>query len=70
MVLNTEAVAQRCFVKKWSYKFRKIHRKKPVIESLKEDTLAQFSCEFSEICKKHKYTKPPVAYSVNTALNY
>ena len=53
MVLNTEAVAQKCFVKKCSYKFRKIHRKKPAIVSL-QDTgffLAQvFSCEFWEIC--------------------
>ena len=33
--------------KQWSYKFWKIRRKKPVIESLKEETLAQvFSCEF------------------------
>ena len=38
--------------KQWSYKFWKIRRKKPVIESLKEETLAQvFSCEFWEICK-------------------
>ena len=52
MVLNTEAVAQRCFEKKRSVKFQKIHRKKPVIESLKGEILAQaFSCEFWEICR-------------------
>ena len=40
--------------KQWSYKFWKIRRKKPVIESLKEETLAQvFSCEFWEICKNN-----------------
>ena len=34
-------------VKKWSFKFEKIHRKKRVIESLKGEILAQvFSCEF------------------------
>ena len=41
MFLYTETVAQRWFLKNWSYKFWKIHRKKPVIESLQEDTLAQ-----------------------------
>ena len=52
MVLNTEAVAQRCLVRKCSYKFRKIHRKKPVIESFKGETPTQvFSGKFWEICK-------------------
>ena len=46
MVVNTEAAAQTCFEKRWSHKFAKIHRKKPVIESPKEGTLAQvFYCE-------------------------
>ena len=58
MVLNAEAVAQRCYVKKWSYKFRNIYRKKLVIESLKEETLAPvFSCEFWEICKNTFFIK-------------
>ena len=52
MALNAEAVAQTCFVNKVVLKFRKIHRKKPMIESLKEQTLAQvFSFEFCEIYK-------------------
>ena len=47
MVLNTEAVAQRCFVKKVVLQISKNAQEKPVIQSLKEDTLAQvFSCEF------------------------
>ena len=56
-----EAVAQRCFVKRWSLKFCKIHRKTPVPGSVQVfsfeacnfiwgETLAQvFSCEFYEI---------------------
>ena len=32
--LYSEAVARRCFVKKCSKNFRKIHRKAPVPESL------------------------------------
>ena len=51
----TEAVVQRCFVKKCSWKFRKFYRKTSVPESLfykvaKRETQAQFfSCEFCEI---------------------
>ena len=33
-LLCSEPVTQRCFVKKCSKKFRKIHRKTPVPESL------------------------------------
>ena len=47
MVLNTEAGTRRCFVKKLSFKFQKIHRKKPVMETPKGEILTQvFSCEF------------------------
>ena len=47
MVLNTEAVPQRCFVKKVVLQILENSQEKPVIESLKEETLAQvFSCEF------------------------
>ena len=48
MVLNAEAVAERCFVKKVVLQISEnSQEKKPVIESLKEETLAQvFSCEF------------------------
>ena len=58
--------------KQWSYKFWKIRRKKPVIESLKEETLAQvFSCGFWRICKNtFFYRKRLVAASVSTPLNY
>ena len=72
MVLNREAVTRRCFVKKWSFKFQKIHRKKPVIESPKGEILAQvFSCEFLRNLKEHLFDrKPLVAASVNTPLNY
>ena len=41
MVLNAEAVGQRCFVNKVVLQFRETQRKKPVMESLKEETLAQ-----------------------------
>ena len=34
MLLSTEAVVQRCSVKKMFSKFREIHRKTPVPESL------------------------------------
>ena len=34
VVRNRKAAAQRCSVKKMFLKFRKIHRKKPVSESL------------------------------------
>ena len=45
MVLNTKAVTQRCFVKV-VLQILKIHSEKPVLESLKEETLAQvFSSE-------------------------
>ena len=46
MVLNTEAVAQRCFVKKVVLQISENPQgKKPVIESLKGGILAQvFSC--------------------------
>ena len=47
MVLNAEAVAQRCFVDKVVLQIPENSQEKPVIESLKEETLAQvFSCEF------------------------
>ena len=46
MVLNAEVVAQRYFSKKVVL-VEVVHRKKPIIESLKEETLAQvFSFEF------------------------
>ena len=35
MVLNTEAVAQRCFVKKVFQQISELNRKTPVLESLK-----------------------------------
>ena len=35
MVLNTETVAQRCFVKKVFQQISEINRKTPVLESLK-----------------------------------
>ena len=51
MVLNTKAVTQRCFVKV-VLQILKIQGEKPVLESLKEETLAQvFSSECSEIYK-------------------
>ena len=34
MIKNTEVVAQRCSVKRCSYKFSEIYRKIPVLESL------------------------------------
>ena len=40
MVLIAEAVTQMCFANKVVLQFREIHRKKPVIESLKEETLS------------------------------
>ena len=47
MVLNTEAVAQRCFVKKKVLQISENSQEKPAIESLKGEILAQmFSCEF------------------------
>ena len=53
MVLNTEAVTQRCSIrKKCAQKFQKIYRKTPVLESFKVETLVQLSyCEFWEIFK-------------------
>ena len=46
MVLNAEVVTQRYFAKNVVL-VEVVHRKKPVIESLKEETLAQvFSFEF------------------------
>ena len=55
IVIKTEAVAQRCSVKKVFLKFRKIHK-----------TLAQVSsCEFCEISKNtFSYRAPPVAAPV------
>ena len=52
MVLNAEAVAHRCFVKIVVLQISENSQEKTLIESLKEETLAQvFSCEFWEICK-------------------
>ena len=34
MVPNTEAVTERCFIKKVGLQISEIHRKKPAIESL------------------------------------
>ena len=57
MALNTEAVARRCFFfeKKYFYKFRKIHRKTHVLESLKEETLAY---KFRKIHSKTPVLQP------------
>ena len=47
IVKEPEAVAQICFVKSFSYKFLKIHRRTPVPEPMKKETLTQvFSCKF------------------------
>ena len=51
MVLNTEAVAQRCFVKEVFLQISENSQEK-TCNSLSNKTLAQvFSCEFWEICK-------------------
>ena len=51
MVLKTEAVAQRCFVEV-VLEISENSQENPVLESLKEESLAQvFFCEFGEICK-------------------
>ena len=52
MARNTVAVTQSCSVKKCFFKFPKIGRVTPVLESLKEEIPAQVgSCEFWDICK-------------------
>ena len=70
----SEAVPQRCSVKRSSWKFCKIHRKTPVPENIrpqacnfvkKEVPPQVFCCEFCKFFKNtFSYKTPPVATSV------
>ena len=59
--MRSEGAVQRSYVKRCSYKFRKIHKKTPVPESLflKETRAQVFSCEFCEISKNTVSSKTP-----------
>ena len=55
--------------KRCPYKFRKIHRKTPVPESLFKETLAQvFSCEFCEIYKNIFFYRTPLVAAFDVIL--
>ena len=62
-----KAVVRRCSVKKWSLKFREIHRKTPqACNLIKNETLIRvLTCEFCEIFRITFFQRiPPVAASI------
>ena len=66
--LSVRSSHRRCFAKKYSQKFRKIHRKTPVPESacncIKKEALRQvFSCELYKISKNTVFIELFLAFA-------